>query len=173
MSAVGSILTNTGALQALNSIANTSNTNNNLQSQLSSGLVHQLACGQPRRLHHRTGLHLAVERSDPGDLQRQPGRQPVANGAGRHHATNRGRAAAQLHRRAGRQRHANLGGVAISAKRRFSSSPARFRRLPIRHSSTTSACSMVVFRACSSRLAPMKARRSRSRSATCQPAPLA
>ncbi|HUW80918.1 MAG TPA: flagellin [Acidocella sp.] len=39
MSAVGSILTNTGALQALNSIANTSNTNNNLQSQLSSGLA--------------------------------------------------------------------------------------------------------------------------------------
>ncbi len=38
MSAVGSILTNTGALQALNSIANTSNTNNNLESQLSSGL---------------------------------------------------------------------------------------------------------------------------------------
>ncbi|MGO9817695.1 MAG: flagellin [Acidocella sp.] len=38
MSAVGSILTNTGALQALNSIANTSMTNNNLESQLSSGL---------------------------------------------------------------------------------------------------------------------------------------
>ncbi len=38
MSAVGSILTNTGALQALNSIANTSATNNSLQSQLASGL---------------------------------------------------------------------------------------------------------------------------------------
>ena len=38
MSAVGSILTNTGALQALNAIANTSNTNNTLESELSSGL---------------------------------------------------------------------------------------------------------------------------------------
>jgi flagellin len=38
MSAVGSILTNTGALQALNSIATTSTTNNNLESQLASGL---------------------------------------------------------------------------------------------------------------------------------------
>jgi flagellin len=38
MSAVGSILTNTGALQALNSISTTSTTNNNLESQLSSGL---------------------------------------------------------------------------------------------------------------------------------------
>lgn len=38
MSAVGSILTNTGALQALNSISNTSATTNNLQTQLSSGL---------------------------------------------------------------------------------------------------------------------------------------
>lgn len=39
MSAVGSILTNAGALQALNAIANTSNTTNNLESQLSSGLA--------------------------------------------------------------------------------------------------------------------------------------
>jgi flagellin len=39
MSAVGSILTNTGALQALNSISNTSNTNNTLESELSSGLA--------------------------------------------------------------------------------------------------------------------------------------
>ncbi|OYV34776.1 MAG: flagellin, partial [Rhodospirillales bacterium 20-64-7] len=39
MSAVGSILTNVGALQALNSIATTSNTNNTLESQLSSGLA--------------------------------------------------------------------------------------------------------------------------------------
>ncbi|HQT46414.1 MAG TPA: flagellin, partial [Acidocella sp.] len=38
MSAVGSIMTNTGALQALNSIATTSANTNNLQSQLSSGL---------------------------------------------------------------------------------------------------------------------------------------
>ena len=38
MSAVGSILTNTGALQALNAISNTSTTNNNLEAQLSSGL---------------------------------------------------------------------------------------------------------------------------------------
>jgi flagellin len=38
MSAVGSILTNTGALEALNSISTTSNTNNSLESQLSSGL---------------------------------------------------------------------------------------------------------------------------------------
>jgi flagellin len=37
MSAVGSILTNTGALQALNSIATTSNLNNTLEGQLSSG----------------------------------------------------------------------------------------------------------------------------------------
>ena len=39
MSAVGSILTNTGALQALNAISNTSQTNNNLEAQLSSGLA--------------------------------------------------------------------------------------------------------------------------------------
>jgi flagellin len=39
MSAVGSILTNTGALQALNSISHTSATNSNLESQLSSGLA--------------------------------------------------------------------------------------------------------------------------------------
>jgi flagellin len=39
MSAVGSILTNQGALDALNSISNTSNTNNNLEQQLSSGLA--------------------------------------------------------------------------------------------------------------------------------------
>jgi len=39
MSAVGSILTNSGALQALNSIANTTNTNNTLESELSSGLA--------------------------------------------------------------------------------------------------------------------------------------
>jgi flagellin len=38
MSAVGSILTNQGALDALNSISNTSNTNNTLEQQLSSGL---------------------------------------------------------------------------------------------------------------------------------------
>jgi flagellin len=38
MSAVGSILTNSGALQALNSISNTSAANNSLESQLSSGL---------------------------------------------------------------------------------------------------------------------------------------
>ncbi len=38
MSAVGSILTNTGALQALNSLSNTTATNNSLESQLSSGL---------------------------------------------------------------------------------------------------------------------------------------
>jgi flagellin len=38
MSAVGSILTNSGALQALNAISNTSNTNNSLESELSSGL---------------------------------------------------------------------------------------------------------------------------------------
>lgn len=38
MSAVGSIVTNTGALQALNSISNTANANNWLESQLSSGL---------------------------------------------------------------------------------------------------------------------------------------
>jgi flagellin len=38
MSAVGSILTNQGALDTLNSISNTSNTNNNLEQQLSSGL---------------------------------------------------------------------------------------------------------------------------------------
>ena len=38
MSAVGSILTNTGALQALNSISNTSNSTNKLEIQLSSGL---------------------------------------------------------------------------------------------------------------------------------------
>lgn len=38
MSAVGSIMTNTGALSALNSISNTTSTNNNLESQLSSGL---------------------------------------------------------------------------------------------------------------------------------------
>jgi flagellin len=38
MSAVGSILTNQGALDALNSIINTSNTNNSLEQELSSGL---------------------------------------------------------------------------------------------------------------------------------------
>jgi flagellin len=38
MSAVGSIMTNTGALEALNSIATTSNTNNTLESEMSSGL---------------------------------------------------------------------------------------------------------------------------------------
>jgi flagellin len=38
MSAVGSILTNQGALDALNSISNTSNTNNTLEQELSSGL---------------------------------------------------------------------------------------------------------------------------------------
>ncbi len=38
MSAVGSILTNTGALQALNSLSNTTAMNNSLESQLSSGL---------------------------------------------------------------------------------------------------------------------------------------
>ena len=38
MSAVGSILTNTGALDALNSISNTATTNNTLESQLSSGM---------------------------------------------------------------------------------------------------------------------------------------
>jgi flagellin len=38
MSAVGSILTNTGALQALNSISTTSASNTSLQSQLASGL---------------------------------------------------------------------------------------------------------------------------------------
>jgi flagellin len=38
MSAVGSILTNQGALDALNSISNTSNTNNSLEQELSSGL---------------------------------------------------------------------------------------------------------------------------------------
>jgi flagellin len=38
MSAVGSILTNQGALEALNSIAQTSSTNNSLEQQLSSGL---------------------------------------------------------------------------------------------------------------------------------------
>ena len=38
MSAVGSILTNSGALSALNSIAATAQTNNSLQSQLASGL---------------------------------------------------------------------------------------------------------------------------------------
>jgi len=39
MSAVGSILTNQGALDALNSISNTSNTNNTLEQELSSGLA--------------------------------------------------------------------------------------------------------------------------------------
>lgn len=39
MSAVGSILTNTGALSALNSIAQTTNATNNLQNQLASGLA--------------------------------------------------------------------------------------------------------------------------------------
>ncbi len=38
MSAVGSIMTNTGALSALNSLSNTTSTNNNLETQLSSGL---------------------------------------------------------------------------------------------------------------------------------------
>lgn len=38
MSAVGSILTNTGALQALNAISNTTATNNSLEAELSSGL---------------------------------------------------------------------------------------------------------------------------------------
>ena len=38
MSAVGSILPNTGALTALNSISNTTNTNNTLEGELSSGL---------------------------------------------------------------------------------------------------------------------------------------
>ncbi len=38
MSAVGSILTNTGALDALNSISNTTTTTNSLESQLSSGM---------------------------------------------------------------------------------------------------------------------------------------
>src|SRR5271163_2103812 len=38
MSAVGSIMTNTGALQALNSISNTSNLNNTLEGEMSSGL---------------------------------------------------------------------------------------------------------------------------------------
>lgn len=38
MSAVGSIMTNTGALAALNSLSNTTATNNNLENQLSSGL---------------------------------------------------------------------------------------------------------------------------------------
>jgi len=38
MSSVGSILTNQGALDALNSITNTSNTNNTLEQELSSGL---------------------------------------------------------------------------------------------------------------------------------------
>jgi flagellin len=38
MSAVGSILTNTGALTALNSISNTTNMNNTLEGELSSGL---------------------------------------------------------------------------------------------------------------------------------------
>jgi flagellin len=38
MSAVGSILTNTGALSALNSISNTTNTTNTLENELSSGL---------------------------------------------------------------------------------------------------------------------------------------
>jgi flagellin len=38
MSAVGSILTNTGALDALNSIATTTNTNNTLENELSTGL---------------------------------------------------------------------------------------------------------------------------------------
>ncbi len=38
MSAVGSIMTNTGALQALNAIAQTSNITGNLQNQLASGL---------------------------------------------------------------------------------------------------------------------------------------
>lgn len=39
MSAIGSILTNQGALNALNSISQTSSTNNNLSQQLSSGLA--------------------------------------------------------------------------------------------------------------------------------------
>jgi flagellin len=38
MSAVGSILTNSGALDALNSISNTTNTNNSLENELSTGL---------------------------------------------------------------------------------------------------------------------------------------
>jgi flagellin len=38
MSAVGSILTNSGALSALNSLSNTTSTNNNLENQLSSGM---------------------------------------------------------------------------------------------------------------------------------------
>ena len=38
MSAVGSIMTNTGALQALNSITTTSNLNNTLEGEMSSGL---------------------------------------------------------------------------------------------------------------------------------------
>ena len=38
MSAVGSIMTNTGALQALNSISTTSNLNNTLEGEMSSGL---------------------------------------------------------------------------------------------------------------------------------------
>ncbi|MDE8345198.1 MAG: flagellin [Acidocella sp.] len=38
MSAVGSIVTNTGALEALNAISNTASANNSLESQLSSGL---------------------------------------------------------------------------------------------------------------------------------------
>jgi flagellin len=47
MSAVGSILTNTGALQALNSLAATTNTNNNLESQLSSGLAINTPANNP------------------------------------------------------------------------------------------------------------------------------
>lgn len=38
MSAVGSIVTNTGALTALNSLTNTTSTTNNLENQLSTGL---------------------------------------------------------------------------------------------------------------------------------------
>jgi flagellin len=38
MSAIGSILTNTGALDSLNAISNVSNTNNTLESELSTGL---------------------------------------------------------------------------------------------------------------------------------------
>jgi flagellin len=47
MSAVGSILTNTGALQALNSISNSSNSNNLLESELSSGLAINTPANNP------------------------------------------------------------------------------------------------------------------------------
>ena len=157
MSAVGSIMTNTGALQALNSISATSANTNNLQTQLSSGLSISSPSNNPAGYitaqgftSQLNGITQAISNANQGVSLLQTAQGAISQQIGITQQLNSiaVQAANGTQTSSESQSLQNLVGQLTG----------QVSTIANQTSSTISACSTALSPACSSRSAPMRAR---------------